>query len=178
MSKGYDNRFMVCPPTFNDENECPNLAEAKQSHVGLKNHGYSGKDTSFPQDKGVLSAMMRAANMDMSKFTKAEAKDIPGKTGRSRGGGTFNRLLVDVTNEQQAEQAERDEKHALDVQCEDALDTARQWMQVRIHSCRLAPILRIAYYLLLIDYDFHANQFTACSCIFTYIAHCCYNHHP
>jgi len=125
MSKACDDRSMVCPPIFNDENECPSYAEDKHVAPGKM----FTKSSCFPSDKGVLNEMMKAAKLDMPKMTKADAKSVGGK-GARRGGGAFGRLLSDVTNEQQAEQCERDEKHALDLQCDDALDMASQWMQM------------------------------------------------
>lgn len=125
MSKTCRNTNQVCPPIFNDENECPTYAEDKHVAPGKG----SVKSSCFPSDKGVLSEMMKAAKMDMSKMTKADAKGVDGKA-VSRRGGAFGRLLSDVTNEQNAEQCERDEKHALDVQCDDALAMASQWMQM------------------------------------------------
>jgi len=130
MSKACDNRSMVCPPIFNDENECPYGAEDEHVAPGKG----SAKSTCFPSDKGVLNEMMKAAKLDMSKMTKADAKSVGGKAAR-RGGGGFGRLLSDVTNEQQAEQCDRDEKHALDLQCDDALDMASQWMQMDAGKC-------------------------------------------
>ena len=127
MSKSVENRHQVCPPSFADENTAPTHAESKGSSspppTGL------GAKSVFPKDTNAFAAMKRMAASKM-----AESKSTPGKNntkGKSRSGG-FGRLLVDVTNEQKSEQCDEDEKVAMDMQCDEALSMASQWMQVRV----------------------------------------------
>lgn len=109
-SKSVDLRNMVCPPTFNDEN-----APINSKVADMENR--ADAKTSFPTDKGAFASMMKLANMK-----KADHK--------SSGKGAFGRLLADVTNDQKEEQVNQDEKHALDIQCDEALHMASQWMQM------------------------------------------------
>jgi len=103
----------VTPPIFNDENEFPHpIAKAE------------AKDSAFPKSSSAFGAMKAAA---MKKIA-AEAKN--GGDSKKSGGSMFGKLLQDVTNEQKDEQVYQDEKVALDIQCDEALNMASQWMQL------------------------------------------------
>ena len=110
MSKSIDIRNQVCPPVFADEND-----------VAMHGAQAKGGKSAF----GNPSAMMAMKKLAASKMAESKSSSSSGKKS-----GAFGRLLTDVGNEQKIEQSENDEKLAMEIQCDEALSMASQWMQL------------------------------------------------